>query len=455
MCKKAILLALLATQLIAHAQTDSEPKSAIGWDLYRQGKYEEALTLFQNTLSINPSDPYALQGQAYALFQSKQYHLALLTLPKVVEWERTQPDQDSFHDPNTQTTGHDYNAQSLLAWSLYYIGKPKAASRYFYANLDRHPNWDNSLTGLGYTALHHEDKTLAQTSFRQALLHNPNNKQARLGLEKSKALDYGFNFSLFASVADDGHESPYERSSNSTLRASYAHFRNHVTLQARFNRLEERNQEERKSANKATLSWVHFVPLNAIKKWGIRFDLHSITHDLALYDHTTLPYVALMYFDQSHDQYYDLGYATAHFSEGNTLNQITLNQFSATAARSHHHRTFWSSIRLMGQHIHQDNDQAKNQSYWSATAQSTYHLLPKKLDITAYATLGERRYTYKPNLYSLYDRLDKQESTIGASIHYQIDHHTTAIADYRHDRYEHLETHFGVNWYSLGLSYAF
>lgn len=454
MRKHILLLALAGMPLYSYAK-QVPTQDSIGWELYNNGKYDEALSIFQNTLSINPSDPHALRGQAYSLYQSKQYHLALLSLPKVALWENSQPDKGNYHDTNTIKTGQDYNAQSMLAWSLYYIGKPKAAANYFYANLDRHPNWDNSLAGLGYTALAREDKTLAQSSFRRAIKENPQNIQATRGLEESKKLPYGFTFSAFSSIAEDGHESPYERSSNGTIRLSYAHFRNHVTLQTRFNRLEERDDTDRKSANKATASWVHFVPIDSVKKWAARFDVHHVTHDSALYDRTTVPYASIMYFDQRHDQYYDIGYATAHFSHGNTLNQKTMHQFSATAGRSHLHRQFWSSIRVMGQHINQDNDQEKNQTYWSATALGTYHLRAQPIDVTGYLTLGERQFNYKPNLYTLYDRLEKQQNAYGASVHYFMDNHTTLIADYRHDRYEYNDEHFGLNWYSLGLSYAF
>lgn len=454
MFKKLLLLAtVVSSSSIFSSPTDET--STIGWDLYREGKYSEALTIFQNTLSINPNDLHAQQGQAYALFKSKQYHLALLSLPRVMHWENTQKESAHFHDPHSLASGQDYNAQSMLAWSLYYIGKPKDAAQYFYANLDRHPNWDNSLTGLGYTALEREDKTLAQSSFRQALKLNPKNQQAQRGLDASKALQYGFEVSLFGSIAEDDHESPYEKSSNGTVRMSYHQQRNHVTLQTRFNRLEERNNPDRISANKSTLSWVHFIPRNAVQKWATRLDVHYVTHDDNLYDGTTVPYVALMYFDQSHEQYYDVGYATAHFSKPNTINQITLNQVSATAGRAYNHRRFWSSLRVLGQHIHQDNDQAKNQSYWSVTALGTYHWLPEKLDVSAYLSLGERQYTYKPNLYTIYDRLDKQQRALGSSVHYKINPNMTLIADYHHDRYEHKDRHFGVDWYSLGLSYLY
>jgi Tfp pilus assembly protein PilF len=454
------LIALTVSWQIATAQitptTTDAPEQSLGWQFYANADYAQALTVFQNTLTVNPKDTNALRGQAYSLYKLKQYHLALLKLPHVSKIEKKQNTPPSYeyvaNSNNQQAIA--YNAQTLTAWSYYYIGKPRLAQSLFYQSLEQHPDWSDSLTGLGYSAIAQDKRNLAQSSFSEALYHLPNYQPAQTGMAEAKEMRYGFKLTAFYSYGDESHESPNERGHNETIRLKYTHRHNSATLQFRHNDIDPVAKDTHNSFKKTTASWMHFYELDLLRRAALRFDLQHISNDNHLYDNTIIPYLSLMYLDQKKDQYYDIGYSQTHYKNSGDQNDIKVKQASATIGHAAYHHKIWSTIRGMYQKISFPEGSDKDQSYWSGTALIKYHVLPKLLDISGYATLGERQYTYKPNLLSTYDRTDKQTRTLGLSAHYFYHDQASLILDINQDRFAHGGARYSIMWYSLGLTYA-
>ena len=187
-----LCLPLLSTAVLADSHKSEKPcrypvNENLGWEFYRANEFSQALTVFQNTLSITPKDISALRGQAYSLYKLKQYNLALLKLPEVIALEASHK-LPVFKDITQYGQKVHYNAQTLLAWCHYALGKPALAKTLFNQTLDLHPHWADAYTGLGYTAISLNRRSAAESSFKRALQATPHYQPAERGLREAKRL---------------------------------------------------------------------------------------------------------------------------------------------------------------------------------------------------------------------------------------------------------------------------
>ncbi len=464
----ALMLSALLTYQSAFANTQTTENTSynppvlldLGWQFYAHADYSQALTIFQNTLDVNPNDINALRGQAYSLYKLKQFHLALLQLPKVIKLEQQHtiaPAEDDVPVPGTNSLQPvQYNAQSLMAWSYYYIGQPKTAQHIFYQVLDQYPHWPNALTGLGYTAIARHQRALAQSSFHEATRYFPAYPYAIKGLAEAQYLHYGMTWSTFYSYSDYSEESPYERSYAKTLRFNYAHHKNSTTLQYRHNLVDGIQETVRSSNHNTTLSWSHFFNEQAFKQWGLRIDLHYQNSSNHLYDKTTTPYLSIIYLDKLNELYLDFGYSHTGYKDSNPNNNITIKQGTGTLGMPWLNKKIWASFQAMYQQIsNPKRSDANTTKQWSGTGLVKMHLIPKSFDISGHVTLGKRQYTYLPNLFSNHGRLDQQTQGLGLSAQFTAKNNIRTLFDISRDRFKYNAEHYHLTRYSLGLGYAY
>lgn len=106
----------------------------------------------------------AAYHEGLGLYQAKEYVQAI---PHFRTTLALQPDHDE--------------AEALLAWSYYYLGKYGDATRHFRQALVRKPNWEGLHNGLGWSRYRVSRYNLALESFRQTLALDPRYRDADVG----------------------------------------------------------------------------------------------------------------------------------------------------------------------------------------------------------------------------------------------------------------------------------
>ena len=453
-----LCLPLLSTAVLADSHKSEKPcrypvNENLGWEFYRANEFSQALTVFQNTLSITPKDISALRGQAYSLYKLKQYNLALLKLPEVIALEASHK-LPVFKDITQYGQKVHYNAQTLLAWCHYALGKPALAKTLFNQTLDLHPHWADAYTGLGYTAISLNRRSAAESSFKRALQATPHYQPAERGLREAKRLHYGLHFALHTSYGHDGLDSPYQSSVNQTFRLGYQTYHNKVALQATHANNDTNAVGQNTSSDRSTLSWTHLADDGIAKRLGFRVDLAHISHSQQLYDKTVVPYFALLYFNRNHGQYYDLGMSKAHYREDGFGTDVAIEQYSATAGRSFGSRKYWAAIRLMGQTLRHPESSSLTEHLFSGSAMLKWRAIPNKLDVTGFLMGGERRYAYSPHSLNVTTRWERQTQSLGLSAGWHCCKDGLITAMVHQDRYNpNGSEDYHVQWVSLGLKY--
>ena len=440
----------------AHKPSETCQQTAyenLGWQFYHAGDYQQALTVFQNTLTITPRDVSALRGQAYSLYQLKQYNIALLKLPEVIALER------SFHLPPIAETTHEgqtihLDAATLTAWCYYAIGQPKKAKQLFRVALSQNPRLTDAYTGLGYTAIALNRRGLAETSFKQALHEVPHYQPAVAGLKHAKALSYGMHFNLNSSYGRDSLFSPYQHSVNTSLRIGYNGFDDHFNVQSSHDTTNAVESDEHTSSDRTTFSWAHLVNYGMSKRLGFRMDLAQISHSQQLYDNTWVPYFAMLYLNRKDGQYFDFGVSQARYKQAGFGTDVNVRQFSATTGHVFGHRKFWGAIRLMDEIIQHPESTQLTEHLFSASAMLKWQAKPELIDVSWYFMGGERQYAYNPYTLNVTNRWDRQIRSFGIAAGLHCCHSGKLSLMLHKDTYDRAtRRNFSVDWVSLGFNY--
>src|SRR5208282_3291539 len=89
----------------------SDTCGRMGWALYHQGKYAEAIEAFNEAINLDPSNPYFRRGRGWAYSQSREYKNAILDLSLALAKTDRSQDVDAWEE-----------ALRGLGWSLYHQG---------------------------------------------------------------------------------------------------------------------------------------------------------------------------------------------------------------------------------------------------------------------------------------------------------------------------------------------
>ncbi len=425
----------------------------LGWEFYRANDFSQALTVFQNTLSVTPDDISALRGQAYSLYKLKQYPLAILKLPQIANLEATH-NVPAFEETTKNGQVIAYNAASLNGWTLYAIGKPHQAKSQFNAVLDRHPRWADSYTGLGYTAILINRRAMAESAFKRALAVTPHYQPALRGLKEAKKMRYGLNFAYYTKYGNDGIHSPYESSSSHTARIGYDGFHDKFNAQATHASYDTIALGQNSSTDRFTASWAHLADQGLTKRLGFRIDIAQISHSKELYDKTVIPYASLLYFDRNHGQYYDVGMSRSHYKSAGYGADIRIDQFSATAGRSFGKRRFWAAFRVMDQILSHPESTETMEHLLSGSAMLKWRAKPHVVDVSAFAMGGEQKLAYSPHMLNVALRTERHINTLGLSTGWHCCKNGLLSLIMKQERYNpETKRRFAVTWLGLGFNY--
>ena len=124
---------------------------ASGWDLFEEGKYEEALKKFNKAVELNPnySEPYKGLGTSYRWL--KNYDKAVYNLNKAIN---INPDDDGTY--------------VVLGFSLQQLGKFEEAIKQLNKAIEINPNNDRAHRILGAVYIDNGDYEYALSSLERA-----------------------------------------------------------------------------------------------------------------------------------------------------------------------------------------------------------------------------------------------------------------------------------------------
>lgn len=179
---------------ILRAKKDwSDLYKTLGWSYYYYGGYKQALIEFESALREAGEDAELLRGLGYASYKVGEYDKAIEYLKK------------SFAaDPNLIPVGEyvkvpgtfaiywiKSDAQSTMAWALYYKEKYEEAIKEFREVVKKHPDWIDVHDGLGWAYFMTKDYDKSGTAFKKAITIDPGYADALNGLRAINAAKYG------------------------------------------------------------------------------------------------------------------------------------------------------------------------------------------------------------------------------------------------------------------------
>ncbi|MBI4397651.1 MAG: tetratricopeptide repeat protein [Candidatus Omnitrophica bacterium] len=166
---------------------------AIGWSYYNIGYYQNAITEFDSALKILGEDATVLRGLGYAYSKLGKYDQAVNFLRRsIAKNPALAPVGEFVTIPGTIATYWiTSDAQSTLAWTLYYQKKYNDAVKEFDLVIKKHPDWVDVHDGLGWTYFMMKDLAKAGAAFKTALAINPSYADALNGLTAIDQSKYG------------------------------------------------------------------------------------------------------------------------------------------------------------------------------------------------------------------------------------------------------------------------
>ncbi len=165
----------------------------IGWSYYTNGYYKNAVEAFQEAVQILGEDAGILRGLGYAHSKLGQHDQAAAFLKKSFDKDpNLVPVGEYVSIPGTIATYWiRSDAQSTLAWTLYYQKRYGDAIKEFKSVIKRHPDWVDARDGLGWAHFMAKDLQKAEADFKEALGIDPSYADALNGLTAINQTKYG------------------------------------------------------------------------------------------------------------------------------------------------------------------------------------------------------------------------------------------------------------------------
>lgn len=165
----------------------------LGWSYYYYGLYELAVKEFEEALNMSKSDAEISRGMGYSYYKLGKHDDAIKYFNQSLKGNPNLPAITEYVNiPGTIATyAIKSDAESSLAWSLYYKEEYSDAIKTFENVLEKHPDWIDAHDGLGWAYFMTKDYENAEKAFKSALSFNPSYADALNGLTAISQAKYG------------------------------------------------------------------------------------------------------------------------------------------------------------------------------------------------------------------------------------------------------------------------
>lgn len=161
-----------------------------GWAYYHRQEYPQSLKAFRISLSKDPRRSETLKGIGYILFEQKKYKEAIGFLRKTLALNANP------HPVTEMVTGDraiapfeiQTSVRAKLGWSFFHLAKYAQAVSLFNQGLEKHPDWPDINDGLGWTYLKMNRLQESRAAFNTAIQNGPLNYSAHDGLKQVKQI---------------------------------------------------------------------------------------------------------------------------------------------------------------------------------------------------------------------------------------------------------------------------
>ena len=160
------------------------------WVYYHKKQYPKALNIFQISRAKAPNKSDTIKGIGYILFKQEKYKEAVTWLNKSLTINpyplvvtETVDNENAISPFEIETS-----IRTKLGWSFYRLGNYDKALVQFSQELELHPSWSDVNNGLGWSYLKTNRLAEARTAFYSALKNQPLNNSAHKGLNRVKQM---------------------------------------------------------------------------------------------------------------------------------------------------------------------------------------------------------------------------------------------------------------------------
>jgi tetratricopeptide (TPR) repeat protein len=162
----------------------------LGWAYYNQRNYSRSLELFHISLKERPDRSGAHMGIGYNLYQQENYAEAITYLEQALSISPTSaPVQETvLEDEGNNSQKIRTTARTKLARAYYHSGNYMKAVRYYQKDLTYHPDLADAHAGLGWAYLKLRRLTESRAAFTESLKLEPLKTLSHKGLTEVKQL---------------------------------------------------------------------------------------------------------------------------------------------------------------------------------------------------------------------------------------------------------------------------
>lgn len=162
----------------------------LGWAHYERRSYQKSLELFRISLDLAPDKSETLKGMGYNLFKLGKYREALFYFTQCL---KSNPNPRSVKETLTGAdTVSPFQKRTSVRTKMgrvhLHLGEYKKAVQRFNEELALHPNWTEVHDGLGWTYMKMGRYAESRAAFDHAIRYQPMNNSAHRGLYRLKQL---------------------------------------------------------------------------------------------------------------------------------------------------------------------------------------------------------------------------------------------------------------------------
>ncbi len=166
MIKKYIFFAtFFCASFVVMATTSVQDSYEKAFTLQNEGKYYDAIEIYQATLKTNPSYNLVFQRLAECFYELDEYDMAYDFVIKALSYKK-----------------NDFDLEALKGFILIGLNKINDAKNVFSSILNYQPNYINAKFGLAEIEIVEGRISVASSIYKEILLTRPENKKALLAL---------------------------------------------------------------------------------------------------------------------------------------------------------------------------------------------------------------------------------------------------------------------------------